>query len=307
MHYENQVNHRGVGYAASDNKGGQDRGKTSGLRHIEDRGDRSNRHANDLPHRNERERNGKETRDGSRSPYRRGKAEQQSSRRDNATNKASDSVSSRDFPSTKFQHREDQSNSVHGTSSLVEKPKVRCVARHLIYASNANAIRHRFDTSTSAPEADADPTPKLTEDEIIEQRRKKREAIKAKYAASKSPLLVQALEQNALSAPSTPMHDSSGVQSEQASRKDIPCDSDTTIADQSFLAPASIDSPRTPQSPGSPATIAVTNDEELANRQHADSAVDDDEGPSAADYDPNMDMQEDRPDHKVQPLSLIHI
>jgi serine/threonine-protein kinase PRP4 len=59
-----------------------------------------------------------------------------------------------------------------------------------------------------------------------------------------------------------------------------------------------MDSPRTPASPGSPAAINVTNDEELANRQQADAMTNDDDGPSAADYDAAMDMQEDRPDHK---------
>lgn len=59
-----------------------------------------------------------------------------------------------------------------------------------------------------------------------------------------------------------------------------------------------MDSPRTPASPGSPAAINVSNDEELANRQQVDALSNDDEGPSAADYDPTMDMQEDRPDLK---------
>lgn len=59
-----------------------------------------------------------------------------------------------------------------------------------------------------------------------------------------------------------------------------------------------MDSPRTPASPGSPAAINVTNDEELANRQQVDALSNDDDGPSAADYDPTMDMQEDRPELK---------
>jgi len=42
----------------------------------------------------------------------------------------------------------------------------------------------------------------------------------------------------------------------------------------------------------------VTDDEELANRRTGDTGTHDEEGPSAADYDPNMDLQEDRPDYK---------
>ncbi|OQO01427.1 hypothetical protein B0A48_12982 [Cryoendolithus antarcticus] len=131
--------------------------------------------------------------------------------------------------------------------------------------------------------------PKLSEDDLIEQRRMKREAIKAKYKTQQPPLLVQALEQSAISAPSTPHHDSSGPPSVQAS------------------PPASMDSPRTPHSPSSAAEFAVADDEELANRKQGDGSGDEEEGPSAADYDPNMDMQEDRPDHKVQPSKLSDV
>ena len=70
------------------------------------------------------------------------------------------------------------------------------------------------------------------------------------------------------------------------------------FADCCFTAPTSIDSPRTPASPSSPAAINVTNDEELANRQQVDALSNDDEGPSAADYDPTMDMQENKPEVK---------
>jgi len=56
-------------------------------------------------------------------------------------------------------------------------------------------------------------------------------------------------------------------------------------------------SPGTPlqdSTPGSPASFAVKNDEELANHTTADTTMNDADGPSAADYDPTMDMQEDR-------------
>ena len=130
------------------------------------------------------------------------------------------------------------------------------------------------------------PQKQLSEAELIEQRRKRREAIKAKHHNNQS-LLVQTLEQNMPSTPATPVHDSSGVPSEQQS------------------PPSSMASPRTPHRespPGSPAAFAVNNDEELADRRVVDGAANDDEGPSAADYDPNLDMEEDRPDHKRQDL-----
>ncbi|KAK5169605.1 U4/U6 small nuclear ribonucleoprotein prp4 [Saxophila tyrrhenica] len=135
-------------------------------------------------------------------------------------------------------------------------------------------------------EDSTEPKQTLSESELIEQRRKRREAIKARHKGN-PPLLVQALEHTQASAPSTPLHDSSGGPSAQQS------------------PPSSMDSPSTTQKdspPGSPAAFAVTNDEELVDRRNADSAGHEEDGPSAADYDPNLDMQEDRPDHKRQDL-----
>lgn len=122
----------------------------------------------------------------------------------------------------------------------------------------------------------------MSEADIIEQRRKRREAIKARHK-SNPPLLAQALLNNQ-SAPSTPLHESSGAASEQQS------------------PPSSIHSPRTPADdfpPGSPAEFTVADDEELAVDRNDESTFVDD-GPSAADYDPNVDMQEDRPEFKKQ-------
>lgn len=76
---------------------------------------------------------------------------------------------------------------------------------------------YSVDDEATSNDVEAEPAPQLTEDELIEQRRKKREAIKAKYRNQQPPLLVQALEQNTLSVPSTPHHESSGVTSEHAS------------------------------------------------------------------------------------------
>ena len=140
----------------------------------------------------------------------------------------------------------------------------------------------------------------LSEAEIIEQRRKRREAIKAKHKAPQ-PLLVQALEHNTTSAPPTPQHESSGQTSEVQSRKSQ-LSNQQAQANELQTAPSSMDSPATPHRdspPDSPAAFEITDDAQLANTHRNDGAVND-EGPSAADYDPNLDMQEDRPDHKRQ-------
>lgn len=135
------------------------------------------------------------------------------------------------------------------------------------------------DQESTAANGSGPPGPK-SEAELIEERRKRREAIKAKHKQEPS-LLVQALEQNMPSAPATPLHDSTDPSEQQS-------------------PPTLLGSPQTPHRdspPDSPAEFAVTNDEELVDRRNAGS---DDEGTSAADYDPMQDMEEDRPEFKKQ-------
>ncbi|KAL1614263.1 U4/U6 small nuclear ribonucleoprotein prp4 [Diplodia seriata] len=123
------------------------------------------------------------------------------------------------------------------------------------------------------PELDIEP---VNYDDEVERRRKRREAIKAKYMDQSTPLRVQVLQPGIESGPSTPQAESPGGRTERS------------------VSPM-VTSPSTPQdssAPASPPTVAVQNDEELANRKRVDTA--DAEGPSAADYDPTMDTQEDR-------------
>ena len=59
-----------------------------------------------------------------------------------------------------------------------------------------------------------------------------------------------------------------------------------------IIASPIVSTPGTPQDPGSPALL-ITNDQELANTNGEGNNTEED-GPSAADYDPTMDMREDR-------------
>ncbi|GIZ38543.1 hypothetical protein CKM354_000195900 [Cercospora kikuchii] len=131
----------------------------------------------------------------------------------------------------------------------------------------------------------AEPVKQLTEAELIEERRKKREAIRKKHAAASAndSLLRSTLESNLPSAATTPYNESSGHGSVPQS------------------PPSSLNSPRTPMepsfpgSPASPGSPAIA-DVDLANPIHLEAS--EEHGQSAADYDPNHDMNEDRPDHK---------
>lgn len=64
-----------------------------------------------------------------------------------------------------------------------------------------------YKAGESKAKADAQP---LDEAALIEERRKKREAIKAKYRGAATPLLVQALQLGNESGSSTPRAESSG-------------------------------------------------------------------------------------------------
>ncbi|TVY84235.1 Serine/threonine-protein kinase prp4, partial [Lachnellula suecica] len=118
----------------------------------------------------------------------------------------------------------------------------------------------------------------LNEEALIEQRRKRREAIKAKYRASATPLLVQALQL--------------GDKTENSA----PSQKDTTPPAARSASPV-VSTPSTPvemQDMGSPADFAILNDQDLANKNGDVAGGDEDDGPSAANYDPTADMREDK-------------
>jgi serine/threonine-protein kinase PRP4 len=108
----------------------------------------------------------------------------------------------------------------------------------------------------------------VDEAKLIEERRLRREALRAKHRAQPQPLLQQALN---------------------AARP-----SDVDSADSAMVSPA-LSLPSSPASPASPASFSITNDLDLANPANATpTSPTAHDAPSAADYDPTMDMQEDR-------------
>ncbi|KAK2738018.1 U4/U6 small nuclear ribonucleoprotein prp4 [Myotisia sp. PD_48] len=116
---------------------------------------------------------------------------------------------------------------------------------------------------------------------LIEQRRKRREAIKAKYRDQKTPLVIQTLKAGRTAnspAPDSPRFEANG-----------------NITDSHQGSPA-ITPAETPGAQ-SPADFEVTRDEDLANTDLRDRSGLDREEPSAADYDPTSDMREDKKRH----------
>ena len=143
------------------------------------------------------------------------------------------------------------------------------VRKLLISTLTPSSAAATLAESTGAEEE----TQVLDEAAQIEARRKRREALRAKHKNQETPLLHKALHVDT-TAP------------DAASVKDGEIKADQTDA------PSNASSPSTPQldSLGSPATISVDNDEDLLHRTQ-----DPEEGPSAADYDPSMDVEEKKP------------
>ncbi|KAF4968769.1 hypothetical protein FSARC_3898 [Fusarium sarcochroum] len=133
------------------------------------------------------------------------------------------------------------------------------------------------------PEPDYEEPEPIDEEAEIERRRKRREEIMAK-SSSATPLLLHAVgaaaskvhaASPASTAPDTPMRTQSEIASPRTPRSDIA-------------------SPRSPGSHSemSPGGINLLDDKQLMN-SHGKVQTDEEDGPSAADYDPTGDMKED--------------
>ncbi|KAI9673161.1 MAG: U4/U6 small nuclear ribonucleoprotein prp4 [Caeruleum heppii] len=133
------------------------------------------------------------------------------------------------------------------------------------------------EASTSLAESEP-----VDEAALIEERRKRREAIKAKYKGQSTPLLVQALHLGS---------DTTASNTPAASGSDEP--------ERSLLSKASPEgSPALTPNEGSrelsPAVLDISNHDDVTNGTTGAQADGDLDEPSAADYDPTLDMREDR-------------
>jgi len=151
--------------------------------------------------------------------------------------------------------------------------------------SDASNQADRTENTNSADHAGGDNADSKPVDEatLIEERRKRREAIKAKYRGQATPLLVQALQlgnKTGSSTPSAPVNDS-----------------ELRSTDSALSSPPQTPKDSEPSSPvlsdGDP---GLRSGEDLLKKDESikPSSQLDAEEPSAADYDPTMDMQEDR-------------
>ena len=177
-------------------------------------------------------------------------------------------------------------------------PLYRALANTDASTSSSTGEFDALSADTHIPEG-APEAPAMDEATLIEERRKRREAIKAKYRGSATPLLVQALQLGNQSGPPSPSTsisklDDSEQRSSRSSAYAVGCVSDVT--DTVSSASPKISPPNTPKETenDSPAAFAVTKDQDLAEDTNNPATEADQDGPSAADYDPTIDMREDR-------------
>jgi len=109
-------------------------------------------------------------------------------------------------------------------------------------------------------------------------------------------MLVQALHIEDKLAPGTPGKTQLGEEDTQSTRsgksQSYSCH---ILSDVSLIASPVLSTPATPvDTQDSPPEFAITNDQDLANKNGDLAAAAEEDGPSAADYDPTVDMREDQ-------------
>ncbi|KAJ4531303.1 U4/U6 small nuclear ribonucleoprotein prp4 [Exophiala dermatitidis] len=135
----------------------------------------------------------------------------------------------------------------------------------------------------SATDQVDEPKP-IDEAALIEERRKRREAIKNKFRGQAAPpLLVQALHMGSDSARDSPAPD---TDVSTPRRSESPTASSPRTPRDTSAAPTS--------APPSPAEVNFDADADLTNSRRGSPPED---GPSAADYDPTVDMEDERARH----------
>lgn len=152
-------------------------------------------------------------------------------------------------------------------------------------------------SSTFAEPDDYEEPEPIDEDAEIERRRRRREELLAK-SSSATPLLLHAVgasaDKNARGAsPASSQPDTPQISSFKGETPRTPR-SGTCLIRMNFWPPktnsSDFASPRSPEP--SPDGINLLSDKDLMNT-HSNAKADDQDGPSAADYDPTADMKED--------------
>ncbi|KAI1736947.1 kinase-like domain-containing protein [Xylaria scruposa] len=244
--------------------------------------DRDRDHGRDRPRNRSQERDrypDKRPRNRSRSPYGSSRGDRGGDyprrdndrpRRDTDRNGTADTIRSGHYQ-----------NSPRPVQDSPDASKQRSIVKKTSTASSSDADSNPRDHSAKAPE----PAEKGFEvetpvdiDAEIERRRRRRQELLAKSRAT--PMLVQALQSS---------DKANGVSPTTTTRGSTPMATEVNTPQSAFS------SPRSPclQDGLSLAPLDITNDQELINIHGNPRNGDEEDGPSAADYDPTVDMRED--------------
>ncbi|KAI4214403.1 MAG: hypothetical protein LQ351_003156 [Letrouitia transgressa] len=145
-------------------------------------------------------------------------------------------------------------------------------------ARDDSNTKNELKDEPAPPEVDPPLEVPIDENKLIEERRKKRELIKARHKQQATPLPVEA--------------PAIGRESASGSPKPLLLDTSTSALEKAQEPSTSALKDITNQA--SLASLVVPNDQDLANNSNAAYSFIQEDGPRAIDYDPTMDMQEDR-------------
>ena len=245
----------------------------------------------------------------SRSPYRHSHRQDRTAKdhKDNGVSGNEQSVSARGRPSsvaqdkrTNAETRAIQTSDPDTKSTLTfqadkyVQPKVRLTDSDV--ASVFQKSRSTVDAkAVKEPAVGPDQQP-MDEMSLIEERRKRREAIKAKYRGSATPLLVQALHLDTDEKFAGSNLNVTQSLSTRSGKVDVCQSRDGPLNQAESPGPTSPQTPKDTPGLQSPTELNFVEDEDLVNN-NADTSMDHEDEPSAADYDPTIDMQEERARH----------
>lgn len=171
-------------------------------------------------------------------------------------------------------------------------------AVEMIHSTNVHFRPERPIESETVEESQ--PAEPVDEAAALEARRKRREAIRAKYRSQATPLHLKAVHADVPSTPSTPGAESTPNRLDTSGKTHNPKHSDPEQANLSapFIASPQLSPSQTPidQSGDSFPGFNIGKDTDLANPETPVDGTEKDE-PSAADYDPTFDMKEERQKH----------
>ncbi|TRX97858.1 hypothetical protein FHL15_001068 [Xylaria flabelliformis] len=171
-------------------------------------------------------------------------------------------------------------NSPRPVQDSPDTSKQRSIVKKTSTPSSSDADSNPRDHSAKAPEPEKgfEVENPVDIDAEIERRRRRRQELLAKSRAT--PMLVQALQSS---------DKANGISPTTTTRGSTPMATEVNTPQSAFSSP---------RSPGlqdglSLAPLDITNDQELINIHGNPRNGDEEDGPSAADYDPTADMRED--------------